>query len=396
MIASKYGILFTVELLHKFFADQLCRDFSIVPSAQTKEVLAGHKIIAKQYDNRLYAGVQTDGTGKPFVIPEEGMQLSFFVQLNNPLFFNYTNLPFAYTPGKLYYFTNRNTNGSNNKNFLSIGNAYNASVTYKPGDLAINASGTVFESIRTSTGVAPPADGVASDFWMQVDAPASRNRYMSEADALQWLPFKSTYRFASPQSSASLQVHGYNAAAGDYSSLVLSQTISFSKPANAFTLDLSALPTGKYRLAVNGTAQAVYLSDEPGVVNAFAVIDIFCEATLATGYQLLDGSSQLKSPLYSVYFLNRATIWKYVLPSGIMGGITDNASVYQFTTSSPASGTVYSVKPIPLNEKALSLKLTIGSHDYSPIECASPGRLTSITLSGDAYCCSEIFLNYTS
>jgi hypothetical protein len=394
MIDTKFGILFTLELLHKFFTDQLCRDFVITPSALTAQVLNGHKIIVKQYQHQLYAGVKMDNTGLPFVLPDEGMQMTFFLKLNTPLFFNYTNLPFTYNSGKIYHFTNRNNNSSNGKNFLSLPTSYNNATTYKPGDLATNGSGTVFEAIRTSTGITPPADTVLSDSWIQVDPATARNRYMSEADAVQWLPSKSTYHFTADQSSAGIQVWAYDLTARDYTRSVLTQTVNFTHPARSFTLDLTGLPPGRYKMNINGQEGGIYLNDELIGVDAFAVIEIFQESSLPVACQLLDAGNSLKSPLYSLYFLNRSTIWKYIFAKGIINGITDNASVYQFAVGSPPSGTAVSVKPIPLNEAALSLRLTVGSQNYSPIECASPQRLTSTVQNGDAYCCSEIFLNY--
>jgi hypothetical protein len=394
MTDTKFGILFIIELLHKFFTDQLCRDFVITPSALTTQALNGHKIIVKQYDNQLYAGIIMDSTGKPFTIPDEGMQMTFFLQLKAPLFFNYTNLPFTYTSGKIYHFTNRNNNSSNGKNFLSLSTPYNNTTTYKPGDLATNASGTIFEAIRTSTGITPPADGVLSNAWIQVDPATSRNRYMSEADAVQWLPSRSTYHFTADQSSANIQVWGYDLTARDYTRSLLTQTINFTHPSRSFTLDLTGLSPGRYKMNINGTEGGIYINDELIGTDAFAVIEIFQESSLPAANQLLDGSNNLKSPLYSLYFLNRSTIWKYVYAKGIITGLTDNASIYQFAIGSPPSGVVFSVKPIPLNEKALSLKLSIGTQNYSPIECASPQRLSSTIQNGDAYCCSEIFLNY--
>jgi hypothetical protein len=390
----QYEILFTTELLHKFFTDELCPDLSIVPSAETVQLLGGRRIMIRSAQNRFFAGIQTDTPGKPFILPEEGMQMSFFLMLKNPLFFNYTNLPTGYPGGKLYHFTNRNNNRSNNRNFLSLDTPYDNTKNYKPGDLALNPAGTIFEAIRSSMGITPPADNGSADQWMQVDPGASRNRYMSEADAVQWLPSRGTWHFAAPQTSAAIQVRGYKQATGDYSQPVLSQTINFATPATSFTLDLSALPSGKYDLVINGTGQFIYLSDDPNAASAFAVIDLFQESTLAADYLMLDGTGSLRSPLYSIYFLNRSTIWKYVFADGLIAAVTDNANIYQFTVANPPSGTAFSAKPIPLNEKALSLKLTVGSQNYSPIECASPQRLGSTVQSGDVYGCSEIFLNY--
>lgn len=383
MTSIKYNLLFTLELLHAFNANRLCTDFVIVPSAKTAAVLGGYKMVVKQYENKLYTGIAANNDGTPIIKPAEGTPFTFFLQLTNPLFFNYTNLPFAYPPGKLYYFTNRVSNSSNSKQFLSLPTPFINTKEYKPGDIATNAGGTTFQAIRTSTGTAP----APGNFWMEVDD----NHYFSEKDALQLLPAISTYQFTAAQPSANIEVHGFNPADPEaYDTLVYADTIIFEKPASAFTLNLSVLPPGKYKVSVNGNEQAVYLSDELNTNKAFAVIDLYNESTLPADYQLLNGDNLL-APLYSIFFLNRATIWKYVLTSAT-ATVSDNASVYQF--SSPAPHQVLSLSPIPLQEKALNLTLAIGAQEYTPVACASPQRLAKHISGSDTYYCSEIFINY--
>lgn len=383
MTSIKYNMLFTLELLHGYYANRLCTDFVIMPSAKTAAVLQGYKMIAKQYENSLYVGIATNDTGTPIIKPAEGTPLTFFLQLTNPLFFNFTNLPFAYPSGKLYYFTNRVANSSNGKQFLSLPTPFIGTQQYLPGDIATNAGGTTFQAIRTSTGNVP----APGNFWMEVD----NNHYFSEKDALQWLPSLSTYSFTAPQSSAVIAVHGFNSAAPqDYDTLVYSETINFLKPVTAFTLDLRVLPPGKYKVSVNGDEQTAYINDELSVSKAFAIVDVYVENTLPNGYKILNGNDLL-SPPYSIFFLNRATIWKYVLTSAT-ATVSDNASVYQF--SAPAPHTVASLSPIPLQEKPLNLTLSVNAQDYTPIACASPQRLSKQISGSDTYYCSEIFLNY--
>lgn len=385
MIDTKFSILFKIELLHKYFSDGLCKDFIISPSLKSLRVLSGHEIIAKQYGNELYAGIQSDGN-KPSKPIDEGLQMTFFLQLNNPLFFNYTNLPFTFSPGKIYYFTNRNNNTANGKDFLSSKiMPYNSSTTYKPGDMATNSSGTVFSAIRTND-LSHQFDLSHTDYWMQID----NNQFMSESDALQLMPSVSTYNFSSLQSSVNISVSGYNSATADYSKPVLSKAINFPTPASSFTLDLSMLEPGKYSLTVNGTQQWIYINDELNADQVFGVVDIFNETTPAS-CNLVDGSGNLLSPLYSVFFLNRATIWKYFFTSTAQGTIDDTANVYQFANP---GNPVTSVSPIPLSDKALKLKLTMNGLDHAPIACADPKRITSLTQSGDTYPCSEIYLNF--
>ncbi|HVX49192.1 MAG TPA: hypothetical protein VHB48_03510 [Chitinophagaceae bacterium] len=385
MIDTKFGVLFTVELLHKYFANGLCNDFIITPSMRTQALLTGNTIITKQYDNKLYAGVAADAANKPLSPLAGNIQLTFFMQLSKPLFFNYTNLPFKWPAGKVYYFSNRNNNTAAGKNFITMALGYDSTKTYQPGDIAADAGGMVYQAIKSAAGITPSAAN--SSVWAQVD----NNQYLSEDDALQWMPSVSTYSFTSPQTSAGIDVWGYDVVAKDYTANIISTTIGFVKPVMGFTLDLSMLPPGKYKLAVNAVDKWIYLNDELNGQGPFAVIDIFNDGGLPAAYKFLTGTGALNSPAFTIQFLNRYTIWKYVLASGAAATITDNAGVFQF---GPASGTVFSQTPIPLSEKALSIKLTVNAQDYSPVACASPQRIITYAPAADTYSCSEIFLNY--
>lgn len=384
MINIRYDTLFTIELLHSFFANGRCPDFIIRPSPQTDAALKGYKITTKQFENTLYAGIETDENHHPSLALPENMQFTFFLQLLNPQFYVYTSLPSLFAGNSVYYFTNRTNNSNNGKSFLSQPTPYSNSLTYKPNDISVKADGTTYRALRTVKNITP----VTGDDWMEVDA----NRYATGADALPVLPAKSTYTFAMPQSSAVIKVRGFNPAAPDaYSSLVYEKTVPFDTPVSSFTLNLGSLLPGKYKVKVNGDAeQTVYINDELNTAQTFAVIELYSESNLPDAYRMLDGNV-LHSPLYSLSFISRATIWKYAMMS-LGGTIHDNNNVYAFSV--PSAGIVSSLKPIPLSDKALNLKLSVGSQEYSPIACATPQRLSRFTTPTDVYDCSEIFLNY--
>ena len=117
MTSINYNLLFSIELLHNYFANGRCNDFTITPSAQTSALLQGYKIVAKQNGNQLYAGIATDGSGNVSIVPADGTRFTFYLQLNNPLFWNYTNLRSLFPQNSVYYFTNRIDNKSNGKSF---------------------------------------------------------------------------------------------------------------------------------------------------------------------------------------------------------------------------------------------------------------------------------------
>jgi hypothetical protein len=108
---------------------------------------------------------------------------------------------------------------------------------------------------------------------------------------------------------------------------------------------------------------------------------------LPVSANLVDTSGFILSPLYSIFFMNRATKWKYIITSGNSYSISEGSSAYTFT--SPAS-TVTSVTPIPLTNQPLDMNVTINGH-LKPIASADPQRLASV---GDSYYYSEIYLNY--
>ena len=350
-----YNFLFTIELLHKYFQDEVCTDFDITPSLCTSYLSEGHKIITKTYNNKLYAGLQLDNDLKPLLVPEDGLQLTFFLKLNNPLFFNYTELPFVYTPNTVYYFTNRYNNVKGSKNLLH------------------------------------------------------KNEFMSSSDALEWKTSLSTFKFSSPRNLTKVNVYGYNRSSNDYTELLFSNTLFFKTNTSVFNLDLSQLKAGAYRLTVDEVDKLIYLNDEQNTSKAFAVVDIFVESTLAAAYKILKPDNSLLSPLYSVNFLNRSTIWKYNLVSLnpaislVDAQITSEVPAYSFTKKTPT--TIFSDLPIPLSEKPLILTLTINPGDpvtkknYTPIKCAAPSRLIKYKPDPpDAFSeivyCSEIFINY--
>lgn len=387
MIDIKYGILFTVELMHKYFADGNCDDFTVTPSHRTQKVLGGNNILAKQYDNILYVGLPSMlNVNKPADALPQNMQLTFFMQLNTPLFFNYTNMPFKWPAGKLYYFTNRVNNKANGKKFLSQVIGYNNAKAYAPGDVAADAAGLVFQSIKSGTGVTPAVAN--ADNWAAID----NNQYVNEQDALQWMPSISTYAFTTPQNAVTVDVWGYNTGTKDYSASVLSFKKGFLSPANSFTLDLSILQPGKYKLRVNGAESWIYINDELSGKQVFAVVDIFNDSSVDTDYQFVSGSGEFASPVYTIYFLNRYTIWKYVLASGAAGTVTDPLGKYSFAP--PAGGAVLSTKPIPLSQQPLKFSLAVNTSNFAPIANASPQRLVQYKAVTDTYSCSEIFLNH--
>jgi len=82
--------------------------FQIVPTTQTLRKLNGHGLsINLNYCGFIvFTKVSEENDRLPFIPLDDDQSFTFLLKLNNPLFYNYTNLNLENT-GKLFYFSNR-------------------------------------------------------------------------------------------------------------------------------------------------------------------------------------------------------------------------------------------------------------------------------------------------
>lgn len=344
MININFIRLFTVEILNKYYSDQVCDDFVITSSARTASVMHGYNLVSKQYGNRLYAGIPADATtGVPAFLPDEGTQLVFFLRCNNPLFFNFTNSPVGGLNGNLLYFTNNNDNPPVNGKLVLTAPvpAYSGATAYNIGDLVLSG-GTVYEAVQNNTGVA--LTDTAN--WLAVDT----DSYVSAADV------KHIHKDPAQQ-------------AADPNDLV------------------HFLPDADYSELLNAT-------------DICAVLNIVNDSTLANGYNLLTGGKVTLPPaqkLFTIYFLNRATKWKYIMLPASTGVIKQTAPTTGTLAfpGGPAANQVTSAYPLRFNDmqpaaNAYTFQLTTASgQTVTPLPLASPDIIKK-----DTSLYAEIYLNY--
>jgi hypothetical protein len=397
MINIKYSTFFSVKLLHQYFADLVCPDFTLIPSEETRRTLAGLKMITRSFSNEILTGVELNSSGNPPVIPGEGTNFTWFLTLKNSSFLNYTNLRVAPVNGMLYYFSNRNNNTFGGSDLTENINAYSSGASYLPGSMVVSPSGNVFQAWRKNDAGNP--HGISDpDYWIKL----GKNSYTSENEAVKWLPSILQYSFPSLQTSVTILVKGYQSGTRAFTGTVLSKTINFASPAGSFTLDLSPLSPGRYVLQIDGgTETPVYLNDELYGRKVFGVIDLYCESTLPGSYRMLDVTNHLLSPAYRILFPNRLLLWKYILQHNSAGTLLDDAGVFQFAPDASLTPvTLVSQTPIPLSETPIkTFKLKVDPNIYTSIPNASPDRLSSYQFhrglpDEETLTCSEINLNY--
>ncbi|MEM7038978.1 MAG: hypothetical protein AAF570_18500, partial [Bacteroidota bacterium] len=88
----QFAELFSFEVRHTYFADGRCPDFGMVPTPDTQRILDGHRLLMRPFSGgfRVYAELNDLGE---FMLPlAQGTLFRFLLQLENPNFYNYTDL----------------------------------------------------------------------------------------------------------------------------------------------------------------------------------------------------------------------------------------------------------------------------------------------------------------
>lgn len=112
-------ILFSLDLLHSYFVNEIPNCFSVEPTLETQHLIRNYSLIFKQKNNGfLMISEISDSTQKP---KHENLNTSneilrFFVKLNDAYFFNYTAIEAVDIRKNIFYFSNNTAS----RHFLHI------------------------------------------------------------------------------------------------------------------------------------------------------------------------------------------------------------------------------------------------------------------------------------
>lgn len=125
----KYRELFRMKVLHQFFLDKGSEEFfdmdetdqkkqlsqydfrsmmNIVPTSDTEKKIKGHNLVFRPTNTGFMVLTKLEGENdqEPFIELADTLSLTFLMQLEDPLFYNYTDLKFE-NVNRLYYFSNK-------------------------------------------------------------------------------------------------------------------------------------------------------------------------------------------------------------------------------------------------------------------------------------------------
>ncbi len=401
---STYKILMSIELRHDYYSDGKCHDIRLVPSENTKLVLKNARMLYKTVGNTFLIIVKIEPDNTPSIpLPEEN-KLVFHLDLIKPEFMNISMFDYSRFRKKRFYISNLTSNISDGEKYLSAPlDAYDNAKAYVPGDMVIGGGGQSFECIKASTGN-PTTD---AEFWVS----RGEARYVSDGDLIEVISGIHTFSLSAPSNVFTLNVFGLNISSGAFDVPVIENQVTYLdalETENRFQVNLSALPTGKYRVNINGEDFMVYLDDSMISANKLGVLEVFTHLANGADYALLDSNGKVWELDCQLRFANRRAYWKYYTPKLKVENIKvsgSNPAVHPFTAfstdpvSAPSRKDFFvSNNPMVLSESSALNNFQLELSDPSNTDLPSapkpePSRTGILTKTNNDYYV-HIHLNY--
>src|SRR5262249_42794853 len=207
----RYATLATVSLLHAFDADGLCRGVRLVPAADTVAALAGLRVLVRFVSEQLFLLIEADSGGLPTVSATGLAPLRFYLNVDDPAFFQQSRLPAAFDSAHRLFVTTAEAQTFAGQNYLSraIG-PLDVAKPYMSGDLVISG-GNLFECI---TSLAPDPGNTTADsaHWFARGA----LRSPSAQDLFRFVTGPAEIDLPAPVTNTTVTFYTWNAATGVY------------------------------------------------------------------------------------------------------------------------------------------------------------------------------------
>ncbi len=292
----KLNKLVSVQLLHTYYDDRQCRDFTIVPTPETEKTLRNYHLTARTLNINGYFGFMVffDPVRTPNVMkkPEwRPEKLSFLLLNNNSYFLNFTSIPFLRQHEAVYF---SNLNGHLPKEGPAL--------LHK--DAVLTASKAEVLHLRERR--------FAHLFAIDTQAKGKKDETGVSFSQVQ---VKNAWGDMVPLADpAHYELHPTQGTVPDQPRIEEAKAY----PQLQHQFDLSSQPSGKYQIlpGSKGFLEAnVYTLDRlPN--NCVGVVDLFLGDKVDKALQLIDPKATEKTEIitprdFAIQFEARSTIWRY-------------------------------------------------------------------------------------
>lgn len=252
----RYEIVFRARFLHFYYRSKTTGDLGCHPSENCLKTLQNYDLRFRQEKDGFSVYGASDGSGnllKPIKTP---LKFTFLLNLKNPSFVNFSDLPLQVEPKKIYYFNNREVNkvtpsGMTEKQLLN-----------HDGQVSADDMVTVAEKHFSFTSTGPGDTATAVIKGVENDL---------------------TYR---------------------------EQTAVKSGGKFSFHFKLEGLKPGRYKAETGGVEKGrFYYPGKQATETAFGFVEIFTD--VPNDHKFTNSSGKIIFREYSILFMNRKTFWRY-------------------------------------------------------------------------------------
>jgi hypothetical protein len=385
-MTTSYSILTTVSLRHDYYADGRCPDFQIRPAAQTLAWMRGLFILSRMIGDTLVLLVKVDETGKTCQSLPQDLKLSFYLELINTDFLNFSNAPAA--NGMVSYGSNIFHNEAAGALCLnSPVPGFSAAEAYIIGDMVADG-GDIFEAIRP---VSPGSHATSdADFWQR----RLSHQYVHNGDLIR-LSDGNLHLDVTAAGSFVVEVFSLNLQTRVFDVPVESRTLSFSANVTELSLDLQHLPPAKYRIAINGVDHFVYADRTASYARVYGILELYNCFPAADDFGWLNAGGIPKALDHVLRFANRLAIWKYITRTTNVTAV-ENTDVPNAFEAGDEPKQFVSRKPLFMQQQPVkTLRVLSGATVLaSRLANPPPDRIATCIEDGNEYFCAEMYLNY--
>ena len=342
-----YRKLFEVEIRHDYFlldaaattytTDYDIRNvFLIEPSKETAALMRDHRMIFRYTATGFAVLVSSELVTAPNLFAttidfSSDLYFSFYWQLLDPYFENYTNRRLIEKGRQIYYFDNREGSVEAgiaylNKAIVPFGTTYLNEPLYRLGDI-VSESGKTHEMIDKDAPIIGFPGSPAR--WQLINTPVIH--YVNPTSRITWQPPRFTYERPNTNPGEFIIASLFDTNNQPVDLGTIPQTnqpqntyiSSFNtlEPVN-FRVDLSAFSAGKYRMDITDasgtTPQRFYLLDPLIKPDLYGVSEFFVTAPTAPFRFITEDPVSHRWILdttpkkFQIRFRNRLTRWQYL------------------------------------------------------------------------------------
>jgi len=288
----------------------------IEPSPACAVLLKKHQCIFRRYNDRIQVAVkvQLDGENyKPFVPFADDLVFTFRYRINDPDFYNYTNLPLKKDKNTTYFFQNIKQAGARTYPSLSVAAPkIIANEIYNAGEILLSDDGLTVVIAGNITGpVNTPAQPFTSD--MKVDD--QKLSYVNRQDQIRTSGNLFTINTGLVERRENVAVEVKN-----YAGETITPEVKIMENGNTIVqLNLHPFTEGVYQINLKDAAEnydeelLFYLQKENNAWDGYLQIQVKSDDA---SYNLLNDNGSVKKtnqlPGFELRFKNRATVWRYV------------------------------------------------------------------------------------